>query len=471
VGRPVDEVGEGEGGSTVLASSALVGASPRVLSDAFFDQDAESLAQAVLGKVLRRRHEGRWLAAAIVEAEAYRVDEKASHSSRGRTPSREPMFMAPGTLYMYYSRAGDSLNLSCRGEGDAVLIKAARPFVDPLSPLENVDVMQRLNPGPGGRKRDPRRLCSGQTLLCRSLALTVKDWNGKRFDADRFRLEDVGRVPDTIIQAPRLGIPTGRDEHLWYRFVDRDFAHLSTSNPLTRRSWEAGRDYRVVRRPSVPATEQELLSRARKLAGRSLGWLADDLGWQVPVDLRRNKGWVGRLLEEALGCTAGSLPEPDFPHLGIELKTIPVDGRGVPRETTHVCTAPLDGTLAATWEDSWVRRKLACVLWVPVVGDGSVPVGDRRIGAAVLWRPDGEETARLRQDWEEITELISLGEHGLLDGRVGEALHLRPKAASGRSMTWALDPGGRWVPANPRGFYLRKAFTRRLLARRLLVEG
>jgi len=462
---------QGRGEESVVGLADPVGSLPRVVESGFFDQDAESLARSLLGKVLRRRYEGRWLAAAIVEAEAYRMDERASHSSKGRTPSREPMFMAPGTLYMYYSRAGDSLNLSCRGEGDAVLVKAGRPFVDTLSPEENLDVMQRLNPGPGGRRRDPKRLCSGQTLLCRSLALTVKDWNGKRFDSDVFRLEDVGRVPQTIIQAPRLGIPQGRDEHLWYRFVDHDFAHLTTSNPLTRRNWEAGRDYRVLRCPSVPASEEELLARARGLAGRSLRWLAGELGWDVPDDLRRNKGWVGRLMEEALGGSSGSLAEPDFPHLGIELKTIPVNARGVPRETTHVCTAPLDGTLAARWEESWVRRKLACVLWMPVVGDGSVPVGDRRIGAAVLWRPDPDEAARLRQDWEEITELISLGEHGLLDGRVGEALHLRPKAASGRSMTWALDPEGQWVPANPRGFYLRTGFTRRLLARHLLLQA
>ncbi|HCP45030.1 MAG TPA: hypothetical protein DIU15_03260, partial [Deltaproteobacteria bacterium] len=418
-----------------------------------------------------RLHDGHWLAAAIVEAEAYCIDERASHSSKGRTPSREPMFMAPGTLYMYYSRAGDSLNLSCRGEGNAVLVKAARPYVDALSPAENLEVMQSLNPGPGGRTRDPSRLCSGQTLLCRSLALTVKDWNGKVFDPDRFRLEDVGCSPQTIIQAPRLGIPQGRDEHLLYRFVDRDFAHLSTSNPLTRRAWREGRDYRLVRRRRSPSTELELVTLARSLAGRSLGWLAGELGWDVPADLRRKKGWVGRLLEEALGCTAGSLAEPDFPHLGIELKTIPVDGRGVPRETTHVCTAPLDGTLESHWEHSWVRRKLSCVLWVPVVGDSSVPVAERRIGAAVLWRPDEEETARLRQDWEEITELIAQGEHGMLDGRVGDALHLRPKAASGRSMTWALDSEGQWVPANPRGFYLRTTFTRRLLSRNLLLEA
>ena len=62
-----------------------------MLPYSFFDRPAETVAQDLVGKVIRRRLDGQWLSAAIVETEAYGGD-KASHSYLGRTPSREAMF-------------------------------------------------------------------------------------------------------------------------------------------------------------------------------------------------------------------------------------------------------------------------------------------------------------------------------------------------------------------------------------------
>lgn len=216
-----------------------------------------------------------------------------------------------------------------------------------------------------------------------------------------------------------------------------------------------------------PRTTAELLARAEALAGRSLGSIAQERGEPVPPDLRRHKGWVGELVERVLGATAGSRAEPDFPHLGVELKTLPVDETGKPLESTYVCTARLDGTLARDWAESWVRHKLACVLWVPIVG--RCALGERRIGAPVLWRPDPDEEAQLRDDWTAIAEAIALGETWQLEARRGVALQLRPKAANGRELTWMLDDEGEWAQVNPRGFYLRTSFTREILARRLRI--
>jgi DNA-3-methyladenine glycosylase len=219
----------------------------RIVEDAFFDRDPCLVARELLGKVLRRRRRGLWLAAVIVETEAYELAEQGSHASQGRTPSREALWAAPGTIYMYYSRGGDSLNVSCRGDGNAVLVKGAAPWTDATSPPEALETMRALNPVRGSaRLRDPERLCAGQTLLCRSLALRVPDWDGRRFDVEQLRLEDVGYRPDAVVQTTRLGIPTGRDEALMYRFVDRARARSATSNPLTRRGWRPGREYRVL---------------------------------------------------------------------------------------------------------------------------------------------------------------------------------------------------------------------------------
>lgn len=214
-----------------------------------------------------------------------------------------------------------------------------------------------------------------------------------------------------------------------------------------------------------PTDESDLLFRATSLAGRSLGELADVLQTPVPPNLKRNKGWIGTLLEAALGATASNRPVPDFEQLGIELKTLPLDEQGRVKETTFVTSAPLDGSIASTWEASRVREKLSAVLWIPIVGSGAP--GERLIGQGVLWHMDEEEEARLKEDWEELTGLLALGQHWEVDARRGEALQLRPKAATSSSLTWTLGEDGDWVQTGPLGFYLRTSFTRKILEKRL----
>ena len=121
-----------------------------ILSTEFFSHDARHVAQELIGKIIRRKYKGKWLAARIIETEAYYLSDKASHSSLGFTEKRKAMFMPAGTIYMYYARGHDSLNISCGNKGDAVLIKSAFPFVDKTSPENNIKIMQKINPAKDG---------------------------------------------------------------------------------------------------------------------------------------------------------------------------------------------------------------------------------------------------------------------------------------------------------------------------------
>lgn len=220
------------------------------LPDSFFDRDASQLARELLGKVIRRRLDGLWLSARIIETEAYYLEEKGSHASLGYTHKRRALFMGGGTVYMYYARGGDSLNFSAGGPGNAVLIKSAYPWLDAMSGPQALARMQVLNPDAQGRPRPLARLCAGQTLLCRALGLKVPEWDARCFDPEEFFVEDVGESPGRLVCTTRLGIPDGRDEHLRYRYVDPAYAASCTRNPL-RRGQQAGRDYDWVDRDGL----------------------------------------------------------------------------------------------------------------------------------------------------------------------------------------------------------------------------
>lgn len=194
-----------------------------MLKNDFFNRDAQVVAKALLGKVVRHKYQNIWLSAQIIETEAYYLHDKGSHASLGFTEKRKALFMPAGTIYMYYARGDDSLNISCRGKGNAVLIKSGIPYLEDAHD-DMITMMQKLNPvKKSGKIREPERLCLGQTLLCKSLYLKVKEWDAKQFDADKFYIEDCYYRPKKIIQKTRLGIPFGRDEHLPYRFIDAKF--------------------------------------------------------------------------------------------------------------------------------------------------------------------------------------------------------------------------------------------------------
>lgn len=215
--------------------------------------------------------------------------------------------------------------------------------------------------------------------------------------------------------------------------------------------------------PLPPKTEHELMQRAESIIARSFSSLASQAGIPVPENLKREKGWVGQLLEWHLGAESGSKAQPDFAHLGIELKTIPIGFNGKPLETTFVSVAPLTGVNGLTWENSHVKHKLSKVLWIPVEGEREIPLGDRRIGRPILWSPSQQEELQLKQDWEELMEFIVLGKVEQITAKHGEVMQLRPKAANSKVVTEAYSANGQPIKTLPRGFYLRTQFTANIL--------
>ncbi len=212
-----------------------------------------------------------------------------------------------------------------------------------------------------------------------------------------------------------------------------------------------------------PRDLADLQARANDLAGRAL----DELAATHAVafggrDGAKTKGKTGELLERILGATGGPHAVHDFPELGVELKTIPVDAAMHARESTYVCTLQLTEAESAEWSTSWARSKLSHVLWVPIVIDDDAPT---RVGAPRFWTPTREQDAVLASDFEDAMGAVAIGGIESLTARTGRWLHVRPKAASSRDRTWSVGgDDGAYVATVPRGFYLRQRFTTALLA-------
>lgn len=212
-------------------------------------------------------------------------------------------------------------------------------------------------------------------------------------------------------------------------------------------------------------SEKELLQRCQEIEGFSISQLAHSLQLSIPLTQSQRKGFIGLAAELALGATAGNLCAPDFTHLGIELKTIPLNNKGKPIESTFITSIPLLTIHQQTWENSQCFAKLKKVLWLPVEGDSTIPFEHRRIGRGLLWSPTKQEETILSEDWHELSTMISTGQLEQITAKIGQFLQVRPKAAHAKSLCYGFGSDGSKILTLPRGFYLRAKFTESIIRR------
>jgi DNA mismatch repair protein MutH len=212
-------------------------------------------------------------------------------------------------------------------------------------------------------------------------------------------------------------------------------------------------------------TLEALLTHARALVGVELGELADGLGLPVPAGLVRTKGWSGQIIEHELGVAPGGTRGPDFAALGVELKTVPVTPHLVPLESTAVCQIDPVAIAAESWDGSYVREKLARVLFVALeVPTGARSVGERRVAAVRLWSPDAAQERLLRADFELFVRgFFRRGRTADITGHLGAVLQVRPKGKNAADTRDGYDAEGRATRVGKCGFYLRPGFVASIL--------
>lgn len=227
----------------------------------------------------------------------------------------------------------------------------------------------------------------------------------------------------------------------------------------------------------------QILKKAQSLRGFTLDQLTEYLSINTPKSLIHAKGLTGQIIEVLLGANAKSLPIPDFPELNLEIKTIPITSNNIPLETTYICTAPLlpkvnlgskasnniDHTNYFDFKQSVVYKKLAHVLWVPIISPDKNKTINRTIGSAFLWQPSSLEFKQLQTDWLELTQMMFMGELEKVSSHFGEVLQIRPKAADSSITTTGISSSGDKISTLPRGFYLRKCFTQSILKNHIIT--
>ena len=177
------------------------------MDEDFFRRDAVAVAADLLGTRLLVDGVG----GIVVETEAYRRDDEASHSFRGPTPSNAAMFGDPARAYVYRSYGLHwCLNFVCE-PGSAVLLRA----LEPTDGLETMAARRAL--------ADPRRLCAGPGNLCQALAVTG-GMNGLHLLRPPFALEPAAEAP-VAVSGVRIGI-TRAAERPW-RFAVQGSRYLS----------------------------------------------------------------------------------------------------------------------------------------------------------------------------------------------------------------------------------------------------
>lgn len=177
------------------------------MDERFFARDAVAVAVDLLGARLLVDGVG----GLVVETEAYRRDDEASHSFRGQTPRNAAMFGAPGGVYVYRSYGLHwCFNIVCE-RGSAVLIRA-------LEPTHGLPAMMARR-----ATAEARRLCAGPGNLCKALAVTG-GMNGLSVLDAPFRLEPPAEPP-VMASGVRIGISKAADRP--WRFAVKGSAYLS----------------------------------------------------------------------------------------------------------------------------------------------------------------------------------------------------------------------------------------------------
>lgn len=167
-------------------------------ANTFFNLNTESLARALLGKLLLIKYKKEVIGGYIVETEAYLgIIDKACHGYKGnRSPKVEALYQEAGTIYIYTIHTHKMLNIvTCeKNNPQAVLIRS-------IEPVYGISIMEQ------NRGKTGVILTNGPGKLTQ--AMGINDWHNmtKIQTGELFIDFNNSKTPKDIITSYRIGIP------------------------------------------------------------------------------------------------------------------------------------------------------------------------------------------------------------------------------------------------------------------------
>jgi DNA-3-methyladenine glycosylase len=183
----------------------------------FYLQPTLQVARNLLGKHIIRLSGDKLLTGIIVETEAYRHNDPASHSFRGKTQRNEVMFYEGGHLYVYFTYGMHFCANVVTGKedmGEAVLIRA----VEPIAGIEMM-MKNRFPKLSSINHQAMINLTNGPAKFCQEFGIARQENGSNLFDGE-IRITEGDPIPSKQIKrSSRIGIQQGLEKQ-WRFFID-----------------------------------------------------------------------------------------------------------------------------------------------------------------------------------------------------------------------------------------------------------
>jgi len=204
------------------------------LPRSFYEPSARVVAPALLGHFLVRNTPNGPCGGAIVETEAYLVDDAACHAAPGLTNRNRVMFGHPGHAYVYLIYGFHfCVNAVCcpAGIAEAVLIRAVE-----VNFGEELMAVHR----PANQRRE---LTSGPGKLCQALNITrtldgidLCDPQSALFIAENPELKKFQKEKGPMTTTPRIGITKAAELRLRFYLPGSEFVSRRNGSQARKKS-------------------------------------------------------------------------------------------------------------------------------------------------------------------------------------------------------------------------------------------
>lgn len=178
----------------------------------FSDGTTDEIAKKLLGKLLVYHSVAGVMSGYITETEAYLgVKDTTAHAFAGkRTPSNEPLYGVPGTVYIYSIHSRLCLDIATQAKDipEGILIRG-------IQPVQGIELMEQ------NRAKHGFDLTNGPGKLMEALDITDKQMNLLEFGDTKLDIDLAhGKTPEKIISTGRIGVSTqGSWSEKPYRFI------------------------------------------------------------------------------------------------------------------------------------------------------------------------------------------------------------------------------------------------------------